>query len=354
MQTHASSLSPYSSKDTTFHKAMTSHDAFFAKFRAVTKFYSLFHIIFWSAGFVQLLSILLFFSFFAQTTWSALALASLFLTAFSYLVLHFYFQTKKPQQFLELKEEIEKQLREGLAKESSSATYHIDMAKAYIDLSESLHEKETLFYSINSTFTTLSPLIQKFSIWLHWKDILQMKQLFLLSSINETISFVKLHPLDLTAHARLASGYLLLSQIYMDPKKVQKPCTLRWISPEYDGEKMLEKFHAASDRAIEELTIISEYAPSDMWTHHQLAKVYQDKNMPQLEIKAYESLHQLNPGDPNVLLRLGVLYFKEGLNSKGMKIYEALKQHGSELAEELINHYDSFKFHELGLSSASS
>ena len=331
------------------NKALFFHDAFFQKFKSTTQFYSLFHVIFWSVGFLQLLAILMFFSFFSKTTWSALALASLFLTGFSYLVLHFYFQTKKPQQFLEMKEEVDSFFSDDLSNISSSTEKLLNRSEAYIALADSLHEKEALYYQLPKSLITLSVMMEKFSIWLHWKDILKMKELFLLSSINNIIATIKLTPLDLHAHARLATGYLLLSQIYLDPRKAQKTCSLRWISPEYNTNTMLSSFHSASDRAIEELTIISEYAPSDVWTHLQLAKVYHDKNRHDLEIKAYETLNELKPDDEEILLRLGSLYFHEGYNAKAMKIYEKLRQISEPLSEELISHYDSFQFHDLSM-----
>ena len=59
----------------------------------------------------------------------------------------------------------------------------------------------------------------------------------------------------------------------------------------------------------------------------------------QQEIKEYESILQLCPSDNDTLFKLGVLYFQQGFNSKGLKVYEALKQHDGQKAEQLINFY---------------
>jgi tetratricopeptide (TPR) repeat protein len=300
------------------------------------------------------LSMLLFFSFFTKSTWSALALAALFLTAFSYFVLHFYFQAKKPQQFLELRHDFFEKTTASLSQEKGSAEYHLSLSHAFIQLSDLLNDKEATYYPLPQNFKTLAPLLEKFSIWVHWKDVHKMKELLLLSGINETVALVKLMPTDLEAHANLASAYLALSRIYMDPRKANPHSPLLWTSPEYSSKQMQDKFHAASDRAIEELKILNDYAPTDPWIHAQLAQIYHDKGLAELEIKEYETLLKIRPSDKEVLFRLGVLYFEQGHNSHGLKIYEQLKGSKEEMAEELIGHYDSFQFHDLTIASLSS
>jgi tetratricopeptide (TPR) repeat protein len=324
---------------------------FHTKFRSLSRFYALFHIIFLSVGFLQILGLLLFFSFFMKSSWSAIALASVFLTAFSYLVLHFYFQAKKPQQFLELRQDFIDTCSSLIEHAKGSSLYHESLCGMFQSLSESLHHHEATYYPLSTSFKTLSPLMQKFSIWVHWKDVHKMKELLLLSSVNETICQVKLSPLNLEAHAHLASAYLKLSDIYIDPKKAQPDLPHLWVSEEYQSAAMIRKFHSACDRAIEELNILNEYAPDDLWVHTQLAKIYNRKDLPDLEIKEYETLQNIKPNDPSILFRLGVLYFKQGMNSHGMRMYEQIKNSQEELAEELISHYDSFQFHDMTIES---
>jgi len=334
-------------------KFKASCEIFLTKFRSLTRFYALFHMSFLAVGFLQLLSMLLFFSFFTKSTWSALAIAALFLTAFSYFVLHFYFQAKKPQQFLELRQEFHDNCTAFIKNDKGSVDYHLNLSNAFLQIADHLNDKEATYYPLPKNFKTLSPLLEKFSIWLHWKDVHKMKELLLLSSINETVALVKIMPTDLEAHANLASAYLTLSRIYLDPKKTNPESPLLWISPEYSSAPMQEKFHAASDRAIEELKILNDYAPQDPWIHAQLAQIYHDKDLAELEIKEYETLLKIRPSDKEVLFRLGVLYFEQGHNSQGLKVYEQLKESKEEMAEELIGHYDSFQFHELTIESLS-
>ncbi len=321
------------------------------KFSSLTRNYALFHIIYWVAGFLQLLSILLFFSFFSKTTWSAVALASLFLTAFSYFVLHFYFQAKKPQQFLELRQELQTQYTYNTPLKTAASEIHMEQARAFTTFATHLDEKEGGYYPIPSFFQTLAPLMRKFSVFMHWKDVHKMKELLLLSSINETVAVVKLMPTDLEAHANLANAYLCLAKIYRDPRTTNPPSSLPWTSPEYSSKIMQNQFHFASDRAIEELTILKEYAPGNPWVHHQLAHIYREKKLEHLEIQEYETLLKIEESDNRLLHRLGILYFKQGYNGKGLRVYQQMIEREESLAEDLITYYNSFQFHELSIES---
>lgn len=73
------------------------------EFKQVTRQYALFHISFFAIGVMELAAFVLFFSFLTKTTIFAFSLAGLFLTIFTYFVLLFYFQAKKPQQLLDLR-----------------------------------------------------------------------------------------------------------------------------------------------------------------------------------------------------------------------------------------------------------
>src|SRR5580704_11266334 len=72
-------------------------------FKQVTRQYALFHITFFSLAVFELIAFVLFFSFLTKTAIFAFSLAGLFLTAFSYFVLLFYFQAKKPDQLIQVR-----------------------------------------------------------------------------------------------------------------------------------------------------------------------------------------------------------------------------------------------------------
>ncbi|MBS0604720.1 MAG: hypothetical protein JSS60_06760 [Verrucomicrobia bacterium] len=310
-------------------------------FKQVTRQYALFHITFFSIGILELAAFVLFFSFLTKTTIFAFSLAGLFLTVFTYFVLLFYLQAKKPQQLYDVRSSFLNACKATLHLEKSSGEYHLAVASALQRMLTTLHRQEYSYYSLPASFETLSPLMQKFSVWTHWKDLHQMKELLLLMIIKEKIELIKLQPTDLESHARLADAYLALSKLYMDPRKLYLNEEHLWVSPEYASPEMLEKFRKASLKAIEEYKILDSYAPNDPWVHAQLASIYRDLDLPQEEMREYEAILKVSNGTSEVLFRLGVLYFAHGFSAQALRLYEALKKNNDPKADELIASYGS-------------
>ncbi|HSW86072.1 MAG TPA: hypothetical protein VLG49_01075 [Rhabdochlamydiaceae bacterium] len=308
------------------------------KFESITRYYALFHILFFSAFTVELLSFLLFFSFFAKSSLLAFSLAIIFLTVFSYFVLLFYFQAKKPEQFIHLREEYYGACKQALSFERGVSETHLSLSHSLRRFASELHQQEANYYSFLNRFTTLSLLLKKFSIWLHWKDVHKMKELLLFLAINEHIQWVKSEPTDLEAHASLADTYCALSKLYMPPNKAE----MVWVPPDYFSEETQQKFTSAAERAIEEFKILDDYAPNDQWVHAQLASLYHDIGLPEQEILEFEKMLKIAPQDRQILFRLGVLYFQQGYNAKGLRVYEQLKKSKDKKADELISYYDAY------------
>jgi tetratricopeptide (TPR) repeat protein len=311
-------------------------------FKQVTRQYALFHITFFSIAVLELAAFVLFFSFLTKTTIFAFSLAGLFLTGFTYFVLLFYFQAKKPNQLLEVRENFLQSSRSTLPYEQKSTEYHLGLAAALERLLSHFHRLEYSYYAVPPSFKTLSPLMQKFSAWTHWKDLHQMKELLLLMIIKEQIEFIKLQPTNLEGHAHLAGSYLNLSKLYMDPRELYPDEEHFWVSPEYASLEMVENLKQAALRAIEEYKILDAYAPNDPWVHAQLALVYHNLAFFNEEMREYETILKISANDREVLLRLGVLYFKHGQSAQALRIYEQLKKSGDDnKAEELIACYDA-------------
>ena len=135
---------------------------------------------------------------------------------------------------------------------------------------------------------------------------------------------------------------MTLSSLYADPRKYQDYEEERYIPEGRCSEEMEAKFRATAERAIEEFKILNDYAPEDPWVHVQLAYSYHDLQMPEEEIKEYETVLQLRPNDKDTLFKLGMLYFQQGANAKGLRIYEMLKRTNYKKAESLIKFYGSF------------
>ncbi len=310
-------------------------------FKQVTRQYAFFHIVFFSIAVLELAAFVLFFSFLTKTTIFAFSLAGLLLTGFTYFVLLFYFQAKKPNQLYNVRAHFLTSSKAILPFEKSTPESHVAIAAALERFLATLHRLEYSYYQLPASFKTLSPLMQKFSAWTHWKDLHQMKELLLLMIVKEQIEVIKLHPTELEAHAHLANSYLALAKLYMDPRKLYPNEEHLWVSPEYSSLEMLEKFKKASLKAVQEYKILDSYVPSDPWVHAQLALIYHHLDLYQDEMREYEAILKVSPQDREVLFRLGVLYFSHGLSAQGLRIYEQLKKNSDAKADELIACYDA-------------
>lgn len=205
-----------------------------------------------------------------------------------------------------------------------------------------LHAREYTYYTPPSLLKCLAPYMEWLSCWWHWQDLYILKELLLQEAVSEHINLVKKEPTNLEAHAALANAYVMLSGLYIDPRRMEGYSDERWIPADKYNAECNKKFVHIAERAIEEFKILSEYAPDDPWVHSQLAYSYHDMQMPLEEIHEYETIQKLLPGDRDNLYKLGMLYFQQGMNAKGLRIYAELKTGHYSKSENLIEHYGSY------------
>jgi len=190
----------------------------------------------------------------------------------------------------------------------------------------------------------LPPSITKYPIcnrligFFTWHPFFVLKESLYLTSIESYIQQIKLDPINLQTHASLAHAYIILANHYEEPSKTERTI---WLSSQRK-QLLLSQKRRSSEYAIEELSILRTLAPSEIWVHDQLAISYRELDMPDEEIKEYETLVHLCPNDASLLLRLGTLYFQKGENAKGLEIYGRLNTVQPILAEALINHYGAY------------
>jgi tetratricopeptide (TPR) repeat protein len=212
------------------------------------------------------------------------------------------------------------------------------MANACARFADRLGRKEFKQEYSKSWLSFLNPYIQRFNWWFQWEDYQTLKELLLTEAVNENIELVKIEPISLDVHASLANAYVMLSGLYVDPRIVDGNEDEPWV-PESHRDKMHTKFRETAERAIQEFKIISSFAPDDPWVHTQLAYSYHDLQMPEEEIHQYEIIHKLLPQDDDCLFKLGVLYFKQGLNAQGLEVYAKLCHSNAVKAQALIAQY---------------
>lgn len=307
------------------------------QFDRLVQSYALFNLIFISVGFIEFTLLVIFFTFLAKSAILALSLAVVFLTFFSYFILRLYFQTQKPVQFRELKDRYLQACKGVMGHREGSPEQFAALANACNRLSENLKGREHSYYRMPSQLSFLDKYIAKFSFWTHWSDVHSMRELLLLSAIEENIKCVKDNPMSEETHSVLAESYLTLSTIYINLPDQEEEGD--WLSNPPVLPALEQKFTFAIKRAMEELKILSDFSPQDPWVHARLARCYHDLKMPQNEIAELEIILELVPDDTETMLKLGTLYFEQGLNARGLCMYEQLRDVDHNKAELLIQSY---------------
>lgn len=313
------------------------------QFEAAMRSYVYFNLLFLSFGFLEFVILLLLFSFFTQSGILAFSLAILFLTIFSYFILRVHYQTKKREQFQEVRESYLAACKRILNYQEGISEHHVALANACAKLADSLRGREYHFYTPPKKLEKMEHYFQKFSCWCHWQDVHRMREFFLSSTVEESIKLVKTEPANFEVHAALANAYIMMSGLYSPANNSVDNLEDSWIANEAFAKTIKEKFRIIAERAIEEFKIMSELAPNDPWVHAQLAYSYHDLNMPLDEIREYEIMQKLDAGNLDTLFKLGILYFQQGFNAKGLLIYEQLKKGDSPHAEELIKFYGAYE-----------
>ncbi|MFI5344386.1 MAG: tetratricopeptide repeat protein [Chlamydiales bacterium] len=312
------------------------------QFEKKLRSYAFFNLSFIVLIFVELIYFFVHLTFLLQTFVLAIHLALIFATIFSYFTLRLYFQTYKREKLMKLCNEFVDACRSELNELEGEPEYYCLTGQACCQLASELHSKEYGIYRAPFWLKSVESLLEKFSCWCHWMDVHMMKEMCLQACVEEHILFVRIAPTDLEAHAGLANAYVMLSGLYVDPRSIEGLDDDRWIPPQKYNEEFRSKFRLIAERAIEEFKILSDYAPNDPWVHIQLAYSYHDLQMPQKEIKEYETVLQLCPEDKETLYKLGKLYFEQGHNAKGLQVYETLTKSNYKKAEDLIHFYGAY------------
>lgn len=322
-------MSTYLENDRAFDDAFFQHNlpqyyrAILREFRRVTHSFVSFNLLFLALFTSELFLFFFFLPFLTKSAIFAFALGGLFLTCFSYFVLLFYFQAKKPEQLIFLKDQFIQSCRQVLSIPPGEAQHHLSLAEALSKLSSYLHDFEWNFYNVPRFLQPISGLISRFSAYCYGEDVFKMKLLLLRAAVDEHLKQIRTTPTDLEVHASLANTYVALSKIYQGPL-------------------FEEKYRLTARLAIEEFCILSQYAPNDPWVHEQLAAGYRDLGMPEEEMREVETLLKLRSQDKEILYLLGTLYFKQGMNAKGLQIYEELRKANFKKAEDLMGFYGTF------------
>jgi tetratricopeptide (TPR) repeat protein len=309
------------------------------RLKRILRAHGVFHLFFMALGMGQLVALVTSFPRLVASSMLALSLSSLFLTVFSYFALRLYLGAKKPDQLLHLRDLFVSSVARLTGEQLGTAEYHLWMAGAASRLAGDLHNLEYGCYPVPHLFGALRKVMERLSCWAHWKDLLLLREQLLTFAIEEQIKVVRCEPTDLEVHAALANSMVMLSRAYYDPRSVESLGDGLWLPPGRYSEEMKAKFRKLGERAIEELEILRDYAPSDPWVHEQLAYAYADLGMVEDEIREHETLLKLCPDDLDTLFKLGSRYFQQGWNAKGLRVFERLREFDEDRADDLLLFY---------------
>jgi len=307
-------------------------------FYRMIRWHVVFYLGFLFVGGIEAILILFFLTELVKSSLLAVSLAGLFFTFFSYFILRLYLQNQKPEQFQTVLDQYAQACQELINFREDVVEHHIALATAFTKFSTLLHGKEERVWKTPRWLDLLRPSMESFSFWWHWHDIHHMRERLQLNAVDEYLQVVKMEPTDLEVHAALANAYVTLSGLYINPHH-ENGLEAKRIPHEGYRKQLVERFRFTAERAIEEFKILNDYAPDDPWVHVQLAYSYRDLGLPKEEIQEHEIVLSLCPDDLDTLFRLGVLYFEQGYNAKGLEIYEELKGIHFKKAEQLIAHY---------------
>ena len=320
-----------------------SVDVLVEPFERCIKSYTYFNLAFIALATLEIVLFALCFTPILASGAAGICVAGMFLTLFCYFILRLYLQTKKPLQMRRVVGHFLTTYQRLIYFQDGIPEHHLAVAQACARSASALQGREYTFYTPPRQLEFLSSSLERFSFWCHWEDVYTMRELLLRHAVEEHIKVVKSEPTDLEVHAALANCYVMLSSLYVDYRKRESNEEDRWAPPVHLVSSMREKFLKAAERAMEEFQILNDYAPDDPWIHAQLAYSYRDLQMPEEEIRQYEAILRLRPDDTETRFRLGTLYFQQGHNAKGLRVYEELRHIHLKKAEALISFYGAYE-----------
>lgn len=304
-------------------------------FKKITQENARFHAISLSLIGLEIFLFILLYGYLQKTLWITFLFGAIIFTAISYFVIKFYLDSKKPDSLLSLKDHFLDLSKKELIFSENSKEFHLRIASDLFSLAESLSGYEYQIYK--SPSKSLIPFFRLLSCFFHWKEVFFMQEQLMQAAIDEHIQLVQLFPSDLETHASLAESFMMISKLYGQLQKASEP----WIQKKIEEFDIEKKFLISSDLALEELNIVESLSNKTPWTLSQKATIFHQLKRPNDEIACYEMILEINPQDEAVIYRLGVLYFAQGIVTKGLICYQKLKESGDDRAETLIKLYDA-------------
>jgi hypothetical protein len=265
-------------------------------------------------------------------------LGGFFLTIFASLLLKLYIQIKKTEKLPVIVDNYVEACRTAVRFQSAHPEHHLTVARYCKEASIAL--KGTDFTPEFLRSLKMPQMLVSLFRYICKEESFQVQEILLKKAIEEHLNLIRIEPTHLEVHAALANCYVHLSELYKGFIEEQEGKKHKaWLSDHPLKEKAEEKYKNAIGSAIEELDILRYYAPDDAWVHMQLAFCYRDLHLVEEEIKEWEIIMRITPEDREALYTLGKLYFQQGKNALGLRVYEELKIYNYKKASQLLENY---------------
>lgn len=198
-------------------------------------------------------------------------------------------------------------------------------------------------FSLPFLLKWLNPCLQaveKTVNFFFWKKKLDILEALQISAARARIEMIENTPLDPKAHAELANCYVALSQLFQEASFHRNRYGLYVQLPLPKHTQEVETKHRQYAKlAVQELTIVSQFAQDAVWVLEQLALSYKELNMPSDELTAWQKVLSIDPDDIQALVRSGLLAFELKLPKTGLEAYARLKDLSPMQAEEVLSAY---------------
>lgn len=290
-----------------------------------------FHVICAQIGALHLGLLLYLCLFHAPSNFLAIALALFFFEVFAYAVLSFYLGEKRKFQLLHLG----RKYHSGCCDRCREAAHPpLATGEQLEALSHQLHGLEFRHFPRSGRWYKALGSLERLGAWWHAEDVRALREWLLLAAVECYVQHIRIEPLALMSHTRLATTCIYLADLWLKPVEG------------HNENSSLEDASLDGDRArvflqvaLEEFILLTESSSPTPELYQQIAACYQRLDEREKQAESYERVLELDSTREDIRLQLGQLYFALGYQRKGLEIYAYFKDLGDERAQPLLQHY---------------
>lgn len=271
-----------------------------------------------------------------------ISLSLLFISLFGFFIFMRFLEEKKEVRARSVLDTFLKEMKTTFSTLEGDQQASLITSCALIDLAAELEGMEKDFFSETPLIKSLGPSPEKWSTYLHFRDVLMMQMWLLEEAALSLIELIKKEPLSTEYHKRLAEVHLRRAHLFQNSLGLTNDESNKNARAHLNAnqrESISAYYTASLNQAVEELLIVVEQEPESLWVHEQLLECYGALDMEEDQMEKADALFQLAQNSSEVLLMLGIMYFEKSRYAKGLEIYAKLQSIDPKAALELIEAY---------------